>query len=192
MLTPGRLFAIWRSRGKGDARDMIIREIETGNISALAELARRTFSDAFGTSISASDLAFHLQNNLSDAYFRAAADVDVFLIAEIEARLIGYVQFGAVEIPAPGRSPGDQELRRLYVQSGFQGRGIGQQLLDAALHHPHLKVTPNVFLDVWEQNDGARRLYERYGFAVVGAHAFAVASGATSTRDLIMVRRQRP
>jgi diamine N-acetyltransferase len=165
---------------------MIIRAVETGEIAALAELARRTFSEAFGHSFSTSDLA------LSDAYFRAAADVDVFLIAEIEARLIGYVQFGAVEIPAPGRSPGDQELRRLYVQSGFQGRGIGQQLLDAALHHPHLKVAANVFLDVWEQNDGARRLYERYGFAVVGAHAFAVASGATSTRDLIMVRRQRP
>jgi ribosomal protein S18 acetylase RimI-like enzyme len=171
---------------------MIIRAVETGEIAALAELARQTFSEAFGHSFSASDLAFHLQTNLSDAYFRAAADVDVFLIAEIEARLIGYVQFGAVEIPAPGRSPGDQELRRLYVQSGFQGRGIGQQLLDAALHHPHLKVAPNVFLDVWEQNDDARRLYERYGFAVVGAHAFAVASGATSTRDLIMVRRQRP
>jgi ribosomal protein S18 acetylase RimI-like enzyme len=171
---------------------MIIRAVETGDIAALAELARRTFSEAFGHSLSASDLAFHLQNNLSDAYFRAAADIDVFLIAEVDARLIGYAQSGAVEIPAPGRSPGDQELRRLYVESAFQGRGIGRRLLDAILSHPRLKAPANVFLDVWEQNDGARRLYERYGFAVVGAHTFAVVSGAASTRDLIMVRRQRP
>jgi diamine N-acetyltransferase len=170
----------------------IIRGLETGEIPALAELARRTFSEAFGHSLSASDLAFHLQSNLSDAYFRAAAEADIFLIADIDARPIGYAQFGAVEIPAPGRSSGDQELRRLYVESAFQGRGIGRQLLDAALDHPRLKGAANVFLDVWEENDGARRLYERYGFAVVGAHTFAVASGATSTRDLIMVRRQRP
>ena len=170
---------------------MIIRTAETGDIPALADLARRTFSDAFGHSISASDLAAHLQTNLSDAYFHAAAKVDVFLVAEIDARLIGYAQFGAVEIPARDHAPGDQELRRLYVQSAFQGRGIGRQLLDAALEHPCLKAAANVFLDVWDENDGALRLYERYGFAVVGAHAFAVASGAPSTRDLIMVRRQR-
>ena len=170
----------------------LIRELEIGEIPALAELARRTFCDAFGHSLSASDLASHLQNNLSDAYFRAAAEADVFLIAEIDARPVGYAQFGAVEIPAPGRSPGDRELRRLYVEPAVQGRGIGRQLLDAALDHPRLKEATNVFLDVWDQNDGARRLYERYGFAVVGAHSFAVASGAASTRDLIMVRRQRP
>jgi len=171
---------------------MIMREVDAGDIPALAELARRTFSDAFGHSLSPSNLAAHLQNNLSDAYFRTAAAVDVFLVAGIDARLIAYVQFGAVEIPASERAPGDQELRRLYVESAFQGRGIGRQLLDAALDHPRLKAAANVFLDVWDENDGARRLYERYGFAVVGAHAFAVASGATSTRDLIMVRRQRP
>lgn len=171
---------------------MIIRSAEAGDTAALADLARRTFRDAFGHSLSEPDLAAHLQNNLSDAYFRAAAAADIFLLAEIDARLIGYAQFGAVEIPAPGRSPGDQELRRLYVESAVQGRGIGQQLLDAALAHPCLKEARNVFLDVWDRNDGARRLYERYEFAVVGAHTFAVASGAAATRDLIMVRRQRP
>lgn len=170
----------------------IIRDLEIGEIPALAELARRTFAEAFGHSLGASDLAFHLQSNLSDAYFRAAAEADVFLIAAIDARPIGYAQFGALEIAAPGRLPGDQELRRLYVESTFQGRGIGRQLLDAALDHPRLKGAANVFLDVWEGNDGARRLYERFGFAVVGAHSFAVASGAAATRDLIMVRRQRP
>lgn len=171
---------------------VIIRAVETDDIPALADLARLTFSDAFGPSISPSDLVFHLHNNMPDAYFRAAAEVDIFLIAEVDARPIGYAQFGAIEIPAPDRLPDDQELRRLYVHSAFQGRGIGRQLLDAALDHPRLKAAGKIFLDVWEKNDGARRLYERYGFAVVGAHTFAVASGATSTRDLIMVRRQRP
>src|SRR5262245_23216136 len=135
---------------------MKIRAAEPGDIPTLADLARRTFSDAFGHSLGASDLAAHLQTNLSDAYFRMAAKVDVFLIAEIDARLVGYVQFGTVEMPAPGSSPGDQELRRLYIDSAFQNRGIGRRLLDAALAHPRLKGATNVFLDVWDENDGAR------------------------------------
>src|SRR5262249_10594087 len=144
-------------------RDMIIRPAEAGDVAALADLARRTFSDAFGHSLSAPDLAAHLQNNLSDAYFRAAVLADAFVLAEIDAHPIGYAQFGAVEIRAPGRSPGDQELRRLYVEPAFQGRGIGGRLLDVALAHPRVRAAANVFLGVWEKNDGARRLYERYG-----------------------------
>ena len=40
------------------------------------------------------------------------------------------------------------------------------------------------------QNHDARRLYERYGFTVIGAHSLVTASGIAQDRDLIMVRRQ--
>ena len=46
-----------------------------------------------------------------------------------------------------------------------------------------------IVLDVWEHNPAAQRFYARYGFEVVGARAFVVASGAETSRDLIMVRR---
>src|SRR5262245_8259495 len=171
---------------------MIIRQIEIGDVAALSELARGTYADAFGQSFNASDLAAHLANNLSDAYFRAAVDEDIILVAELGNRLIGYVQFGAVRIPVVMRAAGDQELRRLYVHRDFRGKGIGRRLMDAALDHPRLKGAANIHLDVWERNSDARRFYERCGFEVVGAHQLAVASGVASDRDLIMVRRQRP
>jgi ribosomal protein S18 acetylase RimI-like enzyme len=134
------------------------------------------------------DLAAHLDGNLSDGYFRQAMAEDVFLLAETEGRLIGFVQFGPLRIAVPEAFPKDQELRRVYVQAEFQNRGIGQRLLDAALDHPKLRAAANIYLDVWEQNLGARRLYERYGFAIIGAHGLATASGTAADRDLIMVR----
>lgn len=52
-----------------------------------------------------------------------------------------------------------------------------------------MKTAERIALDVWEHNLGARRLYERYGFEVVGKRAFEVKSGAETSFDLIMIRR---
>jgi hypothetical protein len=62
--------------------------------------------------------------------------------------------------------------------------------MEAALGHPGLRAARNVYLDVWEKYDKAHRLYERYGFTVIGAHGLATASGTAHDQDLIMVRRQ--
>jgi ribosomal protein S18 acetylase RimI-like enzyme len=168
---------------------MIIRRAAKSDARALSELAIKTYADAFGHSLSAADLAAHLQANLSEACFEGFIDDDVILIAEMGDRAIGYVQFGAVSVPVESASAGDREVRRLYVHPEFQGRGVGKRLLDAALDHPQLKAAGNIHLDVWEQNHGAQRLYRRYGFDVIGAHGFDVESGAPTDLDLIMVRR---
>jgi ribosomal protein S18 acetylase RimI-like enzyme len=157
--------------------------------TALSALARQTYADAFGHSFSPADLAAHLESNLAESCFRHALEEDVFLLAETEGRLIGFVQFGPLRIGVPAPSPQDQELRRIYVEAGFQNKGIGRRLLDAALDHPRLKAPADIYLDVWVRNRGAWRLYERYGFAVIGAHGLAMASGTARDQDLIMVRR---
>jgi ribosomal protein S18 acetylase RimI-like enzyme len=165
-----------------------LRAAGTEDITALAALARHIYAEAFGPSFDAADLAAHLGTNLSDAYFRQAWEEDVFLLAEAEGRLIGFVQFGPLRIAVPAPSPEDQELRRLYVEAGFRNRGIGRRLLEAALAHPRLQRAARVFLDVWEQNQGARRLYQSYGFRVIGGHGLATASGTAPDQDLIMLR----
>ena len=159
------------------------------DVTALSALARRTYAEAFGHSFSPSDLAAHLESNLAESCFRQVLEEDVFLLAETEGRLIAFVQFGPLRIAVPAPSPQDQELRRIYVEADFQNKGIGRRLLGAALDHPRLKAAANVYLDVWARNLGARRLYERYGFAVIGAHGLATASGTAEDQDLIMVRR---
>jgi ribosomal protein S18 acetylase RimI-like enzyme len=169
---------------------VIIRPAGTDDLASLSALARQTYADAFGHSFSAPDLVAHLAHHLADGYFRQDFEEDVFLLAEAEGCLIGFVQFGPLRIAVPAPSLGDQELRRIYVQADFQNKGIGRQLMEAALDHPRLTAAENIYLDVWEQNPGARRLYERYGFEVIGAHGLATASGTALDQDLIMVRRR--
>lgn len=166
--------------------DTRIRPAIPGDAPALCAIAQKTYADAFGGSMLAGDLQAHLEKNLALGNIRAFLRDDVVLVAESAGRPVGYAQFG---IFAPGAlRENAYELRRLYVLSEFQNRGIGSLLLDAALAHPQMQNAREIYLDVWERNHGAIRLYERFGFRVVGRREFAVASGTAADFDLIMVR----
>ncbi len=171
---------------------MTIRALARNEVPALGALARQTYSDAFGHSFLPSDLEAYLRDALSDSYFERAFENDTFLVAHTHEQMIGFAQFGDLVSPIGSASKSDQEIRRIYVLKRFQNNGIGRKLMDAALTHPRLKQAPTIYLDVWERNDGARRLYERYGFVVIGAKSLLLASGVASDRDLIMVRRVKP
>lgn len=171
-------------------RTLIIRYAQESDIQTLSELATQTYSDAFGHTFSEADLACHLENNLSPDCFSRTLAEDTVLLAEAADRLVGYAQFGAAKTLSKNEK--DRELRRLYVRSEFQNAGYGTSLMEAALRHPLLREAANVYLDVWEHNHGAQRFYRRYGFEVIGARAFEVASGAETGRDLVMVRRPPP
>jgi ribosomal protein S18 acetylase RimI-like enzyme len=161
-------------------------------VADVAALAAVTYRAAFGHSFTPADLAAQVAGALGPARFAQYIDEDIVLLAEWGAQLVGYVQFGAAGAQFPAAAPGDQELRRLYVHPAEQNRGAGTRLLEAALAHPHMTAARTVLLDVWERNLGAIRLYERFGFTVVGTRRFTVASGAPADLDLIMARVQSP
>ena len=164
----------------------LIRLAQPNDITSLAQLAAQTYADAFGHSMSAADLAAHLEKNLSPASFQQIIANDTMLVAEADGQLVGYVQFGPAH-PASGYGEG-AELRRLYVRADAQNAGVGTLLMEAALEA--MKGIGDIYLDVWEHNAGAQRLYRRFGFEMIGTRAFEVASGAETSLDLIMVRRR--
>jgi ribosomal protein S18 acetylase RimI-like enzyme len=173
---------------KKEIQEMWIRQAEKSDVKALSALAIATYSDAFGHTFSASDLALHLAQNFSEAYFARNLDEDIVLLAEEKGRLAGYVKFGAVSISVQSATSQDRELQRLYVQADFQRRGIGRSLMEAALTHPELAGAENIYLDVWDENTVAQKLYKSYGFEVIGKNPFIVDSRVLGY-DLVMVRR---
>jgi diamine N-acetyltransferase len=170
---------------------MDIRQARRSDIPALAALAKETYSEAFGHSVTPADLADQLEATRSESYFDEAIDEDTILVATAQDRLVGYLQFGPARIPVEGVSSRDQELRRLFVLSAFQRRGLGTSLLEAALAHPGLANAENIYLDVWDENVAAWRLYESYDFKVVGRVDFVIGARVLG-QDLVMVRRRAP
>lgn len=176
-----------------------IRSATLSDVPALSELAKRTWADAFGDSVSPDDEAAELETTRSDAYFINALREKTILVAEDGGALLGYVQFGDVDIPEVEVRPGDQGLHRIYIETAWQGRGLGRRLMDAALQHPRLVDASRIYLTAWEKNERALRLYESLGFRTVGTTTFAIGTGDVA-EDLVMLldrsderrRRHRP
>jgi ribosomal protein S18 acetylase RimI-like enzyme len=169
-----------------------IRPAGPDDVPALAELAKRTWAEAFADSVSAGDAAAEMRRTRSASYFVSALRKHTILVAEERDRLLGYVQFGDVGISGLDAGPEDRELQRVYIETAAQGRGLGRSLTEAALRHPRLAGADRVYLQVWERNERAIRLYESLGFRAVGATTFTI--GEEVAEDVVMVldRRRAP
>jgi ribosomal protein S18 acetylase RimI-like enzyme len=73
-------------------------------------------------------------------------------VAEREGRVAGFVGLG------------EDQVRHLWVRPDQQNRGIGTALLALAME----RRPSGLRLRVFQQNMGARRLYERHGFTLAG------------------------
>ncbi len=97
-------------------------------------------------------------------------------VYEENGEVIGFAMLGVVE---PDERGGTRlaDLLAIAVRPGNQGRGIGTALLERiAKKAAHLKTimkVEEIRLTVAETNEGARRLFDRFGFEPLeGDHGF--------------------
>lgn len=87
------------------------------------------------------------------------------LVGELDGEVVGYVRLKQGE----GKASHVGEISIVAVRSEFQGRGIGNRLMLAALHMADSSLgLRRVRLTVHADNQVALRLYERLGFEVEG------------------------
>lgn len=88
----------------------------------------------------------------------ALAEDKSFVLAELDGRIVGYEWCELFE--------GQAHLSRLAVHPGYQGRGIGAQLLHRAITDALAHGAKQISLNTQESNDRSLALYRRFGFAV--------------------------
>ena len=91
---------------------------------------------------------------------------DNILVAKDGDRVVGFVGYGhhGPEDPEMG------EVFALYVLPEYQGTGVGQRLMDAALEK--LSAFPHLCLWAVKGNERAIRFYEKNGFRLNGEEKF--------------------
>ncbi|QCR32232.1 GNAT family N-acetyltransferase [Lysinibacillus sp. SGAir0095] len=87
---------------------------------------------------------FFLNNILTKQY-----QIDLAIIDE---KIVGMIAYN------------EREISQLYIHVNYQGRGVGQVLLDKAKEQSSGRLTLHTF----EVNTKAQRFYEKNGFKIIG------------------------
>lgn len=135
---------------------MYIRKAAAGDVSRLAEIFvfnnRVNFFPIFkDESFSFGELQVV---PLADQYFKKDEVLNAIYVYD-DGLVRGFVQMAQCEI------------RKLYVDTFFQGRGIGKALIEYAVSELH-----GNFLWALEKNTRALSFYQRHGFHLTGEKKF--------------------
>ena len=78
------------------------------------------------------------------------------------------------------------ELLRIYVDSGWHGKGIAYAMMGEILSIARSEGAKTLWLGVWERNFRAQAFYSKHRFTKVGEHDFRL--GTQLQIDWIMAR----
>lgn len=164
----------------------IIRVASLADAKELAELAEQTFRDAFAEQNSVEDMNLHCQSNFSEGIQakEIANTKYITLVAEDENKLVAYALLciGKHATCVSAKSPG--EIKRLYVEKAWHGKGLAQKLMSACLERMDSMKLDVAWLGVWEKNPRAISFYKKFDFHEVGEHVFSL--GKDPQRDIVM------
>ena len=141
----------------------------------LAAMARRSFTDTFGTLYRQEDLAQFLDAAFGSAGLPADLTDPAYRVrvATDDDTIVGYCKIGPVTFPGdwPDKAI---ELHQLYILGDHHGAGLAPVLMDWALDQARARGASEMILSVYIDNHRARRFYERYGFEEIGQYKFMV------------------
>ncbi len=171
-----------------------IRRATAADLTALADLAARTFRETFAEQNTPDDIASYLELSFSPARIQQEFEdpASAFLLAfpDRAEEPIGYAKLHSRQADSSVAGPEPLELERLYVGHGAIGQGVGAALMKECLEQARRSGHQTLWLGVWEHNPRAITFYERWGFKRVGTHAFLL--GSDMQTDLIMERPVGP
>jgi ribosomal protein S18 acetylase RimI-like enzyme len=168
---------------------VLIRPARPDDAVALAELAARTFRDAFGSQNDPADLALHVARHYTTDHMGAeiADPATTTLLAVVDDRLAGYAQLFDRPAPVPppeGVVGAGRMLHRFYFDQAWIGRGLAQPLMGAVKADAVRRGAAFLWLTVWERNPRAIAFYRKCGFTVAGRTTFEV--GNDRQQDWVM------
>ena len=118
-----------------------IRPMDAGDVEQVAALGQICFSESW-----------------SENLIRAGLDsrLDTYFVYEDQGRILGY---SVLRILAE-----EGEIQRIAVLPEVRRQGIARKLMDAMVAYSRRRGVAAIALEVRESNEGARKLYDSYGF----------------------------
>lgn len=149
------------------------------------DIYRATFQEVNTPENMANYLAEAFHPDQVEKEFKEAGSV--FIGAYDLHRMIGYLRLRENHEAADELGRNTIELQRLYVHADYQGKGVANELMHAAVAKANELKVAWLWLGVWEQNVKAQRFYHRWGFEKFSEHVFWMGNDAQT--DWLMKKR---
>lgn len=157
---------------------LTIRRANIEDAAALAALSKQTFFDTFTGTCTEEDMQGFLEEyfNTDQVKKELLNENDFYFFAEIDGVPAGYLRmmedYSNFELMKKWKA---LELKRIYVDKPFHGKGIAQQLINFIESFAKENKYEVIWLGVWEHNVRAKRFYEKSGFTDSGyTHDFPI------------------
>ena len=155
----------------------------------LAAMARRSFTDTFGTLYRPEDLAVFLDQTFGETGLPAQLSDPAFTVrvaVDAAGEIVGFAKIGPVAFPGDWSATAI-ELHQLYVRGDQHGAGVGPALMDWAIDVARADGRTEMILSVYVDNHRAHRFYQRYGFVEIGRYVFMVGEQPDDDRIMRLV-----
>lgn len=162
--------------------------IQPNEINELQKFSKETFIEAFSNQNSDGNMRKYLDENLSiqRLTIELMNSESLFYFARMDEKIIGYLKINFGVAQTDFKEDNSIEIERVYVLEEFQGKNVGQNLLNKAIEISRVKNAKSVWLGVWEKNYKAIRFYQKNGFVEFGNHPFIL--GDDIQTDILMKR----
>ncbi|HEX8254730.1 MAG TPA: GNAT family N-acetyltransferase [Thermoanaerobaculia bacterium] len=157
-----------------------IRFATPEDAETLAELAERTFRDAFAADNNPEDLEDYVGKTYGPLQQRRELEdpKQLALLVERDGAAIAFAQLRL--------EPEQIEISRFYVERTHHGGGIAHELMQRVIEIARERGAKTLWLGVWEHNPRAIRFYEKCGFVDVGSHPFLIGTDLQTDRRMSM------
>jgi ribosomal protein S18 acetylase RimI-like enzyme len=173
-----------------DLKDWTVRRAGADDVDRLALVGGATFLETFAGVLDGDAVIAHCRREHSPEAYRRFFEAGgaAWLAETVEGGApIGFAMVGKPDVPGMDPDGGDAELKRIYLLSRFHGRGLGAELMEAAVQEAAARGARRLLLGVYARNARAIRFYERNGFERLSTRRFRV--GDREYDDLVLARR---
>ena len=153
---------------------IILKKCTTDDLETLCTISRKTYEQTFAPLTTPENMqiflakAFDLEKLLNELSDKNSSFY--FLFQENE--LAGYLKVNETPSQSDINDSQSLELERIFVKAEFQGKGLGQLLLEHAIQIAREKKKTYLWLGVWEKNKKALAFYQKNGFYQIGTHPY--------------------
>ena len=148
-----------------------IQRFTKSNAAQLSAISKKTFYDTFTGTCTEEDMQWFLEKYFNEEGFFKELDNDNFFCyaAIINNEVAGFIKFKESSTDFTiSTNLKSIELKSLYVDVPYHGKGVAQVLMNCLLQHVSDFNYQLIYLSVWEYNFKAQAFYKKFGFEPSG------------------------